>query len=105
MRESERFETPRKECPRVINLKVQKTLSGVLRLPPEVVGNTQLITLHGNSCVQVERHCGLIHYAPECVILALPGGRVTVRGDGLRLGTMSRESVVIRGTVFAVELT
>ena len=37
-------------------MNMQKTLSGALRLPPEVVGNTQLITLHGNSCVRVEKH-------------------------------------------------
>ena len=87
-----------------MNMNMQKTLSGAFRLPPEVVGNTQLITLHGNSYVRVEKHCGLIHYAPECVILALPHGQVTIRGDGLKLGTMSRETVVIRGTVFSVEL-
>ncbi|MCD7886569.1 MAG: YabP/YqfC family sporulation protein [Clostridiales bacterium] len=75
-----------------------------LELPADVVAGAPLIELVGKRELRMENHRGILSYGPEEI--SISGGRllVRVRGEGLALGAMSGESLLITGTIRSVEL-
>ncbi|MCD8335444.1 MAG: YabP/YqfC family sporulation protein [Clostridiales bacterium] len=75
-----------------------------LELPADVVAGAPLIELVGKRELRMENHRGILSYDPEEI--SISGGRllVRVRGEGLALGAMSGESLLITGTIRSVEL-
>ena len=61
------------------------------------------LTLTGRRQLLVERHRGLTRYDPDCVELAVTGGRVRLCGAQLRLIAMDREAVLLSGEIRSLE--
>lgn len=79
------------------------TVAARLDLPAEAGGTTR-VTATGRGEVCVENHRGLLRFAAEEAEIAGTGVRVRVRGDGLLLRAMTRETLLLSGTIFSVEL-
>ncbi len=63
-----------------------------------------LAELYGADRLLVEAHRGVERYAPDCIRIGATYGALTVRGQGLELCCMSREQLVVRGAIRAVEM-
>lgn len=74
-----------------------------LELCAEAVGLMK-VTVSGKRRVLVEFHRGILEYGPDCIEVAVRGGRVRVLGSALKLTAMDGEAVLVTGAVSAVEL-
>lgn len=72
-------------------------------LPAEAAGAGRL-TLTGNSHLSVENHRGLLEYSGEFIVVALKKGRLAIKGQGLCLEAMEKESLVIKGRIDGIEV-
>lgn len=74
-----------------------------LLLPAELIPNVPRTTIHGNSYVCIENHGGIKTYTKSRIEVKIKDGVLRVEGDGLELGAMTPEEIVITGMVVSVE--
>lgn len=72
-------------------------------LPAEAAGACRL-TLTGGSHLCVENHKGLLEYSEELIVVGLSRGSIRIRGRGLSLNAMEKDSVIIRGSILCIDL-
>lgn len=63
-----------------------------------------IVELAGNRRVLIENHCGVREYSRERIGVKVKSGLVVICGQGLELSRMTRELLVIQGTIEAVRL-
>ena len=63
-----------------------------------------LVELTGDSRVVVENHLGVLAYATEEISIRVKYGNILVQGDELCLCELSRDQLVITGTIYSVRL-
>lgn len=61
-----------------------------------------IVELAGDRRVLIENHCGVREYSRERIGVKVKFGLVVVCGQGLELSRMTRQQLVIRGTVDSV---
>ncbi len=73
-------------------------------LPGEVVAGLPGVHLVGREELYLENHRGILSYGEQEILIS--GGKlmIRVRGEGLRLRSMTPTDLVITGTITAVEL-
>lgn len=74
-----------------------------LELPPECLTDEPRITLRGRHQVTVEQHKGLLGYSHDAVEVNLSRGRMRLMGKDLVVRAMDGETLLVVGTVTAVE--
>ena len=75
-----------------------------LDLPSEAMGGAPLVQLNGSRQVTVEGHRGIRQYSPERIEVRTVRGCVCIEGRDLHVALLSRDCMVIRGTVRALSL-
>lgn len=83
-------------------LKVKEAVATVFELPREVILDLPRLTLIGNLQLTVENHRGLMEYTPERICIAVHAGRLEITGQGLRIGSVYREELIVTGRIEAV---
>ena len=78
---------------------LEDSLAGALELPRDAVRNLPLITLLGSLELVVENHQGVLYFDDARVLVAVPGGRLEVTGQGLAIGRIDREQLRLQGRV------
>lgn len=73
-------------------------------LPQECFGLAQRITISGSTRVLVEGLRALEEYAEDKIAASVRGGRVIIRGEGLRLDAMDKTELIVSGRIWGVEL-
>ncbi|MBE3573867.1 MAG: hypothetical protein IMW99_00180 [Firmicutes bacterium] len=73
--------------------------AGWLDLPGEAVLSLPKVTVIGFRQVHVENHRGVAKIAPEQVQVRVPQGVITIHGQKLAIGAISRDWVVVDGLV------
>ncbi len=63
-----------------------------------------LAELYGADRLLVEAHRGVLGYGTDCIRIGATYGSLIVRGEDLRLCCMSREQLVVRGSIRQVEM-
>ena len=81
----------------------RKQLAEFLDLPRDVVLDLPRVSIIGGLQVLVQNHRGLVEYLPERVVVAVKGGRLTVRGEDLVIAGVDAEELMVTGRVAAVE--
>ena len=77
-------------------------ISDKTELDPVKLPGVALIEICGQRQVLVENHAGVRAYDTMQVLVNKKGGSLCVCGESLRLCSMSRERLVIRGLVHSV---
>ncbi len=72
-------------------------------LPSEAVGACRL-TLTGGRYLSLENHRGLLEYTGESIVLGSSTGSIRIRGEGLSIKAMEKESLVISGRILCIDL-
>lgn len=78
-------------------------LAEKLDLPAEAMTAAVKLTIIGRRSALVEHHGGLLGYSGECVEVGAGAGLVRILGQGLSLGAMDTDALLIRGNISAVE--
>ena len=74
-----------------------------LELPAGVLLGDPGIELSGRTELTVHRHRGIAAYDAGCVRILTSLGMLQVRGSGLLIRRMNRESIVLLGRIDALE--
>ncbi len=75
-----------------------------LDLPDEAMPFQPLIEIVGNKRVLIEHHCGITVYGSELICVKVKFGCVCVSGCSLELARMSKEQLIITGSIDSVRL-
>lgn len=73
-------------------------------LEPDMIPGQPIVEIAGTERVLIEHHCGIMGYSRERILVKMKYGCLCVEGCGLELGMMSREQLLIKGTIFGVAL-
>ncbi len=73
-------------------------------LSGEPIPGQSLVEIAGDSRVLIENHLGIREYTRERICVRLKLGLVTICGERLELGKVSREQLIIRGLIQGVHL-
>ncbi|QDR80938.1 sporulation protein YqfC [Sporomusa termitida] len=80
-----------------------QSLAGFLEIPQDIVLDLPRITMLGNKQLLVENHKGIIEYTPSLVRIKLNQGELFVTGEGLILGNLQAEQILVEGMVREVK--
>ena len=82
---------------------LEKTAS-MFKLPGDVLAGLSCVRLVGQNEAYVENHRGILAYGEEEILIS--GGKllIRVRGEGLKLRSMTPADLVITGTIVGIEL-
>ena len=76
----------------------------LLDLPLELLSSLPRCTLNGNMELLVEHHRGILGYGEEEILVGGGPFCLCVRGQGLRLRSMTEQELFITGTITALEV-
>lgn len=71
-------------------------------LPADVLAGLPRVEIIGTQTCLVEPHKGLVEYGTEQVVVDTTAGRICVLGSDLRIGSMNRVCLCVRGNIAAV---
>ncbi len=80
-----------------------RSISRTFKLPEELFSGMPRIEINGDEEVTVENHKGILMYEDEQIQINGGNAVVQIRGRGLRLCTMTRTILTIRGYITGVE--
>ncbi len=78
--------------------KMMQRLSSSM-LPQEALPGIPIVEIAGTGRVLIEGHRGVTEYGPERIQVTMRYGSLVILGCGLSLACMSKEQLVITGTV------
>ncbi len=64
---------------------------------------THTVTVVGFKEVKIEGHKGISVYSAEEIVLRVVGGKISVKGEALKLTEVNGEEVFIAGAITGVE--
>ncbi len=79
-------------------------LAEVTDLKTEPIPKQPLVEIIGERRVLIENHCGIIGYAMSEVCVKVRFGHIQICGNGLELNCMTKDQLVIAGTIECVRL-
>lgn len=86
-------------------LNLLRSLSDSLELPQDVVLDVPRVTLIGGVQVQIGNHKGVLEYSPSRIRIRTRDGLLAVEGQGLRIGSIFRDEVVVEGRIERIDLS
>lgn len=78
-------------------------LAGILDIPEDIVMDLPRITMLGNKQILIENHKGIIEYTKTLVRIKINKGHLLINGQGLVLGNLQMEQILVEGTVEEVK--
>lgn len=81
---------------------IEGAISAAFSLPPETAGNIPKITMAGEKRIRVENYLALLEYSVDSVKLKIFGGAMEIAGEGLEIGAIGEENIVIAGKIRSV---
>ena len=76
-----------------------RQLADRMSLEGEALPGQTVTELLDDSRVLIENHRGIVHYSPEAVTVLTGFGELSVSGEGLKLTHMTRQVLILSGTV------
>ncbi|GHU54976.1 hypothetical protein AGMMS49975_16120 [Clostridia bacterium] len=84
-------------------MKSVKYLTELLELPAEITLNLPLVTIIGNTDLQIENYKGIIEYASDTIRIATTGGVLRIIGEKLLLRELTAQTIRIGGNISGFE--
>lgn len=63
-----------------------------------------IIEIAGDQRILIENHCGVVTYGKEMIVVKVKYGSVSIAGSGLDIANMTKEQLVIFGTIQSITL-
>lgn len=84
--------------------KIINRITAVTDLQDEPLPGLPLIEIVGDCRVLIERHMGVTEYGKERIVIKVRNGQICVCGSGMELIRMTKSQLVIKGTIFSVNI-
>lgn len=82
---------------------LRSRIASIFDLPGDVVLDVARIVLVGDMQLAVENHRGLMEYSPERVVIGVPRGQIAIRGEDLRIGSITPEEIILMGRIASLQ--
>ena len=79
-------------------------ISSIADLQDEPLPGMPLIELVGDCRVLIERHMGITEYTAERIVVKVNIGRFSIDGTDLEVVTMTKNQLIIKGTIFNINI-
>ena len=86
------------------NQKIMNRITTAADLQDEPLPGLPLIEVVGDCRVLIERHMGVTEYTKERIVIKVKSGQICVCGSGMELIRMTKSQLVIKGTIFSVNI-
>lgn len=86
------------------NQRIINRLTTVSYLQDEPIPGLPLIEIVGDCRVLIERHLGVTEYGKEKIVIKVRQGAICVSGSCMELIRMTKNQLVIKGTIFSVSI-
>ena len=84
--------------------KIINRITSASDLQDEPIPGFPLIEIVGDCRVLIERHMGVKEYGKERIVVKVKKGQICVSGSGMELTRMTKNQLVIKGTIFGVSI-
>ncbi|NLS44486.1 MAG: sporulation protein YqfC [Firmicutes bacterium] len=84
--------------------RAKQEIADFFGLPRDSILDVPKMVIVGNVELSVENHLGIIKYTANSVTIAIPQGKVTVRGKDLVISGITRTLMEIRGRIESLDL-
>ncbi len=78
---------------------LKTNLTTALELPREVMLNLPLITITGKNTMSIENYKNIIEYSQKKIRISTSAGIVSIDGKKLFLKELTKDSILITGTI------
>lgn len=68
------------------------------------IAGESIIEVAENRRMLIEKHCGIIQYSQELIGIKMPFGCVVVSGTSLEMSEMTKDRLLITGTIDSISL-
>lgn len=85
-------------------MKFVQSLKNAVDLPDEPTPGQPLIEIIGQERVLIEHHGGVVNYTHEMIGVRVKYGSILISGNDLTLTKMTRQQLIISGTIESVAL-
>jgi len=83
--------------------KTERLAASVLEVPADTLEHVARITVTGHSQVTIENYRVFVEFTDRLIRVAVAGGEVAIRGQGLVMRTIVPEEVVVTGTICGID--
>jgi sporulation protein YqfC len=80
----------------------RRNLADLFEMPHDIVLNLPRLTLIGNIQCYLENHRGVIEYTDQTVRIAVNGGEVSIKGQGLVIRYLAEDELAVDGSIETV---
>lgn len=80
-------------------------LTAALELPEEVMLNLPLITITGKNNMLIENYKNIIEYSQKKIRVSTSAGIISIDGTMLLLKELTKDSIIITGTILTFTFT
>ena len=84
--------------------RIMSRVSTISDLQDEPIPGLPLMEVCGNCRVLIEKHMGVTEYTSERITVRVNIGRFSVCGSDLEVVTMSKNQLIIKGTIFDIHI-
>lgn len=84
--------------------RLRQELSEMLELPLDVSLDLPKVSIIGDLGVLIQNHRGLIQYSPEKIVIGVGKGQIAILGRSLEIEEVSKEDMIVRGTLSSVQM-
>ena len=81
-----------------------QTIMTAADLPSEPLPGLPLVELAGDHRVLIENHCGVTAYSDQEICVRVKYGQICISGNNLELLCMTKERLIIQGSIDGVQL-
>jgi sporulation protein YqfC len=74
-----------------------------LDLPPDVLLDIPRLETVGHLELRLTNHRGVMRYEPGLVVVRVPRGRIEVRGENFRLGSIDHDAIWLIGLIRTIQ--
>ncbi|MCL2356953.1 MAG: YabP/YqfC family sporulation protein [Defluviitaleaceae bacterium] len=85
-----------------MQFKLKERAAGFFSLPKEVALDLPLLTATGRGELSIENYRNLLEFSAEKIRIRTRDGVVVVTGEGLALGQITTENVIVKGKISGV---
>lgn len=83
----------------MVKKKSWHNLARFFEIPADIVLDMPRLTMLGNQQLLIENHRGIILYDASLLRIKVDAGEVVVAGDGLSLGNVEAEQILVEGRI------
>lgn len=84
--------------------RIRNGIPETMNLPDHTLPGVPIVELYGNRRVLIEGHCAVTQYTDNCITVKTSCGAVAISGHNLHLAVLTKEQLVIVGSICDIHL-